>query len=89
MEVVKFGLGTTTEPVVNEFSPAVNQERSNSEGTKELSGVYAVFPIFQEISLSELLHEMKLFKQSLKGFALLVLDGKKNLIPLVQTLSSL
>jgi len=24
MEVVKFGLGTITEPVVSEFSPAVN-----------------------------------------------------------------
>lgn len=52
MEVVKFGLGTITEPVVNEFSAAVNQERTNSEGTKELSGVYGVFPILDEISLS-------------------------------------
>lgn len=64
MEVVKFGLGTTTEPVVNELSPAVNQEGSNSEGTEELSGVYGVFPIFHEISLSESLHEMNLFKVS-------------------------
>lgn len=89
MEVIKFGLGTITEPVVNEFSPAVNQERTNSEGTKELSGVCGVFPILHEISLSESLHEMNLFKQSLKGFSLLFLDRKKSLISLVQTLSSL
>lgn len=62
MEVVKFGQGTITKPVVNEFSPAVNQERTNSEGTKELSGVYGVFPILHEISLSEPLHETNLFK---------------------------
>lgn len=51
MEVVKFGLGTITEPVVIEFSPAVNQERSNSKGTKELNVVYSVVLVFQELSL--------------------------------------
>lgn len=53
MEVVKFGPGTITEPVVNEFSPAVNQERSNSKETKDLSVVYSVALVLQELSLSK------------------------------------
>lgn len=53
MEVVKFGLETITEPVVNEFSPAVYQERSNSKGPKKLNVVYSIVLLFQELTLSK------------------------------------